>query len=196
MEEIVFMCVIFLFLVLIYNHFNKIREGMGQECDLSGFRKKQPAEINQMSAADKATYNCQLKVYNNKIYSKEEMNKVMTDTKEKIEKYKNTKKNRLQKLVDKLNKYWPKYLDEKKKQKVAVTKLVGYVCPSEDKSVEKYCDKQKGGEDEDEVDVDVEEEGGKRAVRDERRGPDPKLHKSQGTLVDKQEKEADGKASE
>ena len=63
-----------------------------------------------------------------------------------------------------------------------------YVCPSEDKSVEKYCDKQKG--------VDVEEEGGKRAERDERRGQDPKLHKSQGILVDKQEKEADGKASE
>lgn len=195
MEEIVFMGVIFLFLILIYNHFNKIREGLeNKECELSGFRKKQPSEVEKMSAANKAKYECQLKVYNNKIYSDEEMEKIMTDTQEKIDKYKDTKKNILEKLVGRLNKYWSKYLEEKKNQKTAVTKLVGFVCPSEDKSVQEYCQQQSGGDDEDEMDVDVEEEGGKRAVRDERKGPDPKLHKSQGILVDKQEKEAGDKA--
>ena len=64
---------------------------MGQECDLSGFRKKQPAEINQRTTADKATYNCHQKYTTTKFIEKE-MNKVMSDTKEKIEKYKNTKK--------------------------------------------------------------------------------------------------------
>ena len=152
MEEVVFMCVIFLFIILIYNHFFKMKEGL-ENCNLTGFRKKPPAEVKQMSSSDRSKYNCQLKVLNKKIYSKE----------------------------------------EKKKRKVAVTKLVGYICPSDISYVKKYCDQQKGGDDEDEVDVDVEEKGGKKATRNEREGPDPKLHKSQGTLVDKQEKEADKK---
>ena len=192
MEEIVYMCVIFLFIILIYNHFFKIKEGL-ENCNLTGFRKKSPEEIRQMSTADRAKYNCQLKVFNQKIYSDEEMQKTMEETSNNIEKYKSVKNNSIQTYLNRIKEMLPKYVDEKKKRKVAVTKLTGYVCPTKFSFAKQYCDQQKGGDDEDEVEVDVEKEGGKRAVRDERKGPDPKLHKSQGKIVDKQEKEAEKK---
>lgn len=192
MEEVVFMCVIFLFIILIYNHFFKLKEGL-DNCNLTGFKKKPPEEVKQMSSSDRSKYNCQLKVFNQKIYSSEEMKKTLEETSNKIQKHKSIRKNSIQTYLDRFKKYWPKYLDEKKKRKVAVTKLIGYICPTDISYVKKYCDEQKGGDDEDEVEVDVEEKGGKRAARNERKGPDPKLHKSQGTLVDKQEKEADKK---
>ena len=81
MEEVVFMCVIFLFIILIYNHFFKLKEGL-ENCDLTGFKKKPPAEVNQMSSTNKAKYNCQLKVFNQKGYSKKEMKQTINFNKE------------------------------------------------------------------------------------------------------------------
>ena len=133
------MCVIFLFIILIYNHFFKLKEGL-ENCDLTGFKKKPPAEVNQMSSTNKAKYNCQLKVFNQKIYSKEEMKKTIEETSNKIQKHKSIRKNSIQTYLDRFKNYWPKYLDEKKKRKVAVTKIVGYVCPTDISYVKKYCD--------------------------------------------------------
>ena len=55
MEIVLSMILIFLFIVLIYNHFFKIIEGM-TNCSLDGFEKKQPSVVKNMSPKDKELY--------------------------------------------------------------------------------------------------------------------------------------------
>ena len=69
-----------------------------------------------MSTADRAKYNCQLKVFNQKIYSDEEMQKTMEETSNNIEKYKSVKNNSIQTYLNRIKKMLPKYVDEKKKK--------------------------------------------------------------------------------
>ena len=184
------MCLIFLFLIIIYNHFVKIKEGM--ECDLTGFRRKSPDQINSMTHGERELYKCQYKLYEKKEYSEDSINKSIENAKANLKKAKATKSNVLNTYLKRFNEKWKKFLTAKKNREVAVTKIEGYVCPTEDSTVKKYCAEGGEGDSPDEVEVDVEKEGGSKATRDPAKGPDPKLHNSQRILVDKQEKEAEG----
>lgn len=191
MERVIFMCIIFLFLIIIYNHFLKIKEGM--ECDSIGFRKKSPDQIKSMTHGERQLYECQHNLHQQEEYSEDSINKSIERTKSNLKKAKKTKSNVLNTYLKRFNDKWKKFMKAREIREVAVTKLEGYVCPTEDKSVKKYC-KRGGGDSPDEVDVDVKKEGGSKATRDPSKGPDPRLHSSQRILVDKQEKEGKGKA--
>ena len=73
------------------------------------------------------------------------MQKTMEETSNNIEKYKSVKNNSIQTYLNRI-KMLPKYVDEKKKRKVAVTKLTGYVCPTKFSFAKQYYDQQKGGD--------------------------------------------------
>jgi len=65
MEIPIYLCLIFLFLWLIYNHFFQIE---GMECDLgTNFRRKSPDQVKVLSGNEKSIYDCQIKKYQAKI---------------------------------------------------------------------------------------------------------------------------------
>lgn len=178
MEIVLSMILIFLFIALIYNHFFKIIEGM-TSCSLDGFEKKQPSVVKNMSPKDRELYECQEKLYEKESYSAEEIEKNMADTKQKLTKYKEKLKKSKDKLKNRINGLFKKYMKEKKKRKVMITKLADFVGGGD------------GGEDsEEEEDVDPCEKN-KRACGDPAKGPEPKHRKNQGKIQNKIKKEAE-----
>tara|TARA_B100000795_G_scaffold231988_1_gene190080 strand:+ start:35 stop:577 length:543 start_codon:yes stop_codon:yes gene_type:complete len=64
MEIVIYFCLIFLFLWLLINNYNKIE---GMECNLgTNFKKKSPDEIKSLSGTQKTLYECQVGKYNDK----------------------------------------------------------------------------------------------------------------------------------
>jgi hypothetical protein len=64
MEIPIYLCLIFIFSWLIYNHFQQIE---GLECKIdSTFRKKSPDQVKILSYDEKSIYECQLSKYNAK----------------------------------------------------------------------------------------------------------------------------------
>jgi len=64
MEIPIYLCLIFIFSWLIYNHFQRIE---GLECKIdSTFRKKSPDQEKSLSYDEKTIYDCQLTKYNAK----------------------------------------------------------------------------------------------------------------------------------
>lgn len=178
MEIVLSMILIFLFIVLIYNHFFKIIEGM-TNCSLDGFEKKQPSVVKNMSPKDKELYECQEKLYEKELYSPEEIERNMSDTKQKLTKYKEKLKKSKDKFKNKIKSLFKKYTDEKKKRKVMITKLRDFVGGGD------------GGEDsEEEEDVDPCEKN-KKACGNPTKGPDPKQRKNQAKIQNKIKAEAD-----
>ena len=125
MEVIISMCLIFILIILIYNHFRSTVEGM--ECSLDGFKRKQPNEVSMMSQKEKEHYECQEKLYEEEKYNPVEIERIMDETKEKLTEFKTKSQNIKEKYNTKIKKLYKKFKNARKNRKVAINKLQSFV---------------------------------------------------------------------
>lgn len=171
MEVIISMCLIFILIILIYNHFSYVVEGM-TNCSLDGFKKKQPNEVEMMSKTEQEHYKCQEKLYEKEKYNPVEIERLMEETKDKMESFKSRAgriKNRYNKQIKKLYK---KFKDARKQRKVTINKL------------KQFVEGEAEGEDSEEEDVDPCEED-KRACGSPSDGPEPQHRNNQAKITKK-----------
>tara|TARA_B100000900_G_scaffold143515_1_gene121671 strand:- start:354 stop:890 length:537 start_codon:yes stop_codon:yes gene_type:complete len=168
MERVLYLIIIAIFAFLIYQHFSKRIEGM-TDCTLSGFSKKSPEEINNMSVQEKELYECQLNLYNKEKGSPENIKTIIRETKKEIPIVEKIIK-QLKKKYDTLKKEYKKFENAKTKRNEAIDGLRKFV----------DGDSQKAPEDRD-----------KTACGDDKRACEPGPGDCTGDLCDARQTTAD-----